>query len=719
MRNLWHYCAVPLFSAALFLSVSGCPPQEAATGTILVTLSPPEAAAGGAQWRTDTGEWMESGAALSDLAPGDYTITCSDITGWSAPAPKTITVTAGQETEMTAAYTKAKYTLTMAVEGNGTVSPPAGSHEYAPGVLVPVTATAAPFQAFEGWSGDLQGAESSTAVMMNGDMSITATFTHSTYPLSVSVNPTGGGTVNQNPSGTAIAVGATVTLQAAPALNYAFTGWSGDLQGTANPASVVMDGAKAITANFTYAPVYYTLTVSVAGGTEAEVGSVQLSPAGGTYLNGSQVRLTAATAPYGHFLRWTGAASGTANPLTITMDSNKTITAQFDYDPPEYTINTEAVPLEGGTIEKTPDLPRYAAGSTLELLATAAQGYAFYDWENGQAGLTNPFSTTVSKGLTIRARFDWTISFPDANLDAAVRDALGVDETATVRAVDLDAITGLQAANRGITNIEGLQHFRNLVVLDLTGNELSSLQPLLDNTFAGPGLTIYIDLAPDDEGLCNEAALLGQHGISVEGAQCTEDPITEYALRDYLPLDVDNFWDCPAGDALMAIFGTSPACQESPGCSPLTVTDHRIINGASVITVETGGTLFGQPCSSEARLTFTKGWFYLGVTDEELGLLPEVSSSAIWACPEMVPVGGAVYTDLGIHHVTLYCEQGALSDFVEANGDPIGFFQDVLSFDVYVNGVYGGNYIFARGIGPVHFNGFIHEIHTADFDMSK
>lgn len=44
--------------------------------------------------------------------------------------------------------------------------------------------------------------------------------------------------------------GANVTVQAVPRLGYDFNGWSGDLSVAGNPATLVMNCNKTITANF-------------------------------------------------------------------------------------------------------------------------------------------------------------------------------------------------------------------------------------------------------------------------------------------------------------------------------------------------------------------------------------------------------------------------------------------------------------------------------------
>jgi len=67
--------------------------------------------------------------------------------------------------------------------------------------------------------------------------------------LTTSVNPPGVGTVN--PSGvTWYNSGQGVSVSATANIGYTFNGWSGDLSGSTNPSSVVMNWPKNVTANF-------------------------------------------------------------------------------------------------------------------------------------------------------------------------------------------------------------------------------------------------------------------------------------------------------------------------------------------------------------------------------------------------------------------------------------------------------------------------------------
>ena len=67
------------------------------------------------------------------------------------------------------------------------------------------------------------------------------------YALTVSAT---NGTVTKSPNQTSYASGTSVSLQATPNSGYIFTGWSGDLTGTTNPATIVMNSNKSVTANF-------------------------------------------------------------------------------------------------------------------------------------------------------------------------------------------------------------------------------------------------------------------------------------------------------------------------------------------------------------------------------------------------------------------------------------------------------------------------------------
>jgi uncharacterized repeat protein (TIGR02543 family) len=72
------------------------------------------------------------------------------------------------------------------------------------------------------------------------------------YPLTISV--VGSGSVNKSPDQASYASGAVVQLSAVPASGWSFSGWSGDLSGSANPTTITIDDNKVVTATFTQNP---------------------------------------------------------------------------------------------------------------------------------------------------------------------------------------------------------------------------------------------------------------------------------------------------------------------------------------------------------------------------------------------------------------------------------------------------------------------------------
>ncbi|MBN2037624.1 MAG: putative Ig domain-containing protein [Chitinispirillaceae bacterium] len=70
-------------------------------------------------------------------------------------------------------------------------------------------------------------------------------------------------------------------------------------------------------------PVYFSLTVS------AQNGSVTVQPDSTRFRMGQSVRFTGVPATGYEFVRWTGDADTTANPLTLTITGNTVLTANF------------------------------------------------------------------------------------------------------------------------------------------------------------------------------------------------------------------------------------------------------------------------------------------------------------------------------------------------------------------------------------------------------
>jgi hypothetical protein len=75
-------------------------------------------------------------------------------------------------------------------------------------------------------------------------------------------------------------------------------------------------------------------------------GTVTISPRANVYATGASVSLNAIPDPGQQFLAWSGDAAGTQNPLPVSMNTSKTITATFTRKP-----SLAVVPPLGGLFE--------------------------------------------------------------------------------------------------------------------------------------------------------------------------------------------------------------------------------------------------------------------------------------------------------------------------------------------------------------------------------
>ena len=119
-----------------------------------------------------------------------------------------------------------------------------------------------------------------------------------------------------------------VTLNAAPALGWAFSGWSGACSGNGS-CVVTMTENLSVSARFTQ--LSYTLTVSTVGsGTVASTDGLIDCPGtcSHTYLSLTPVTLNASPASGWMFSGWTGPCNG-VGPCTFAMTQNLEATAVF------------------------------------------------------------------------------------------------------------------------------------------------------------------------------------------------------------------------------------------------------------------------------------------------------------------------------------------------------------------------------------------------------
>lgn len=221
------------------------------------------------------------------------------------------------------------------------------------------------------------------------------------YTLTVAVSPSNGGAVTLLPQLARYASGTVVTLTAAPSSGYVFTRWAGDVNGTANPATVTMSANRSVSAVFTSTTPMFALSTAASPATG---GTVSRSPRQDEYAPGTAVTLTADPAAGYEFTRWEGDLAGTANPATVTMDAAKSVVAVFT-PTTYYTLTVNLSPPDGGSVSRSPDLAQYAPGTVVTLTAAPAAGYAFSRWEGGLSGTTNPATIAMTADRSVTAIF--------------------------------------------------------------------------------------------------------------------------------------------------------------------------------------------------------------------------------------------------------------------------------------------------------------------------
>ncbi len=242
---------------------------------------------------------------------------------------------------------------------------------------------------FLGWTGALTGSQNPVSVAMTSNKSITANFLK-IYQLSAGAQT--GGTLSWSPAGTNFTAASTVTLTAKAAAGYAFSGWSGALTGTQNPAPLAMTASRVVTANFS---PYALLNLSSTAG-----GTATASPAGSSFVPGTVVFLTATPNPGYAFAGWSGGLTGLQSPASVVMSSGKTITASF-----VKVYRLSATAQLGGTVSWSPSGTNFASGTAVNLTATASAGYAFTGWSGDLSGTQNPAVIILSTNRNIAANF--------------------------------------------------------------------------------------------------------------------------------------------------------------------------------------------------------------------------------------------------------------------------------------------------------------------------
>lgn len=336
-------------------------------------------------WRFE--QW--SGAVISYKNPVDFAITANEVLSATF-----VPVAAPPLT-----------TIVTEVAGNGRIElMPSG--EYTVAQVITATAVAADGWRFDHWQGDADGADNPLSYTIEGDATLVAVFvpTPPTEPIQLELITQGEGALSALPVAP-YSSGDPITLTAAPAEGWQFTGWSGDLSGQANPyLLILLTDTVAVAAFESTSPItnvtWLTVTMNISGD-----GQVEFSPSP-PYTVGEPITLTATAVTGWQFGGWRGDLIAQANPVTFAPQRSQVITAVFDRIQPsqQYTL---ALHTQGeGVVSVFPALPGpYELNQLATLTAIAAEGWTFMEWMGDLHGSNNPATVIITGNLDITAVF--------------------------------------------------------------------------------------------------------------------------------------------------------------------------------------------------------------------------------------------------------------------------------------------------------------------------
>ena len=138
----------------------------------------------------------------------------------------------------------------------------------------------------------------------------------------------------------------------------------------------------------------YEVTITVSGN-----GSTSIST--DTYNEGQQISITASSDSGNRFINWSGDISSTDETISITVNSNMNISANFEVIP-SYTVSVNSG--TGGSISSSGGT--YQEGDTVTITATPNTGYTFNNWTGGVESSSNEITLTVNTDITVTANFN-------------------------------------------------------------------------------------------------------------------------------------------------------------------------------------------------------------------------------------------------------------------------------------------------------------------------
>ena len=333
--------------------------------------------------------WTEGGTQVSTSESYTFTIAGNRnlVANFVAQAPTTYTIA-----------------LSASPANGGTVS---GGGTFNAGITV--TAHAAPMAGytFVNWTenGSIVSTSVSYIFQVTSNRNLVANFvsqTPTTYTVALSASPANGGTVS---GGGTFNAGITVTAHAAPMAGYTFVNWTenGSIVSTSVSYIFQVTSNRNLVANFvSQTPTTYTVALSAS---PANGGTVS---GGGTFNAGITVTAHAAPMAGYTFVNWTenGSIVSTSVSYIFQVTSNRNLIANFELIAgEEYSVDLSVAPAASGTVSGAGS---FESGSSVTVSATAANGYNFLNWTEGENIVSSSaiYTFTITSDRSLKANFE-------------------------------------------------------------------------------------------------------------------------------------------------------------------------------------------------------------------------------------------------------------------------------------------------------------------------
>jgi Leucine-rich repeat (LRR) protein len=151
-----------------------------------------------------------------------------------------------------------------------------------------------------------------------------------------------------------------------------------------------------------------------------------------------------------------------------------------------------------------------------------------------QTSITVHIPALQARGVMVAWDDPVVVTFPDANLEAAIRQAVN-KPVGDIHSSELAGLTDLWAGGRGIVNLSGLEYCTNLQWLNLNNNQISNLTPV-----AGLTTLTWLELSSNQiSNLSPLAGLASLQGLGLSSNQIS-NLIPLAGLTNLYQLNLDN-----------------------------------------------------------------------------------------------------------------------------------------------------------------------------------